>query len=372
MKFTVIKACDNSRARLGTIVTSRGSVSTPVFMPVATRGTVRAMSTRDIQEIGFEIILSNTYHMYIRPGLEVLERAGGLHNFMNYHKPVLTDSGGFQVYSLANLRRINDDGIEFRSHIDGSSHFFTPEKVLDIQKIIGSDIMMILDECSDYPVTEAVALDGVERTVQWAKQSIEYWKERFDPRLQTVFAIIQGSTYQNLRKICTEELLKLDFPGYAIGGLSVGEPKSLYREITEFTLQLMPFEKPRYMMGVGSPMEILYAVKHGVDMFDCVMPTRIARNGTLYTSEGRINIKNSRYEFDFDPLDKNCDCFVCRTFTRSYLRHIFKMNEISALLYNTYHNLYFMKTFMDKIRCSIENNLFNELYNEWDAIYSKN
>lgn len=370
MKFTISAKSETGKARAGEIITSRGAIKTPVFMPVATRAAIRSLTSRDIEEIGFDIILSNTYHLYIRPGLEILKQAGGVHGFMNHKGPVLTDSGGFQVFSLAHLCKVLEHGVEFRSHLDGSSHLFTPEKVLEIQRVIGSDIMMVLDQCTDYPIEEKDARISMEKTISWAGISIDHWNETFDKEKQALFAIIQGSVYKNLRSECASRLVDMEFPGYAIGGLSVGEPKGLYREITEHTLQFLPEDKPRYMMGVGSPLEILYAVRCGVDMFDCVMPTRIARNGTLYTSKGRVNIKKAAYESDFTPLDPDCSCYVCRTFTKAYLRHIFKMGEISALIYNTYHNLHFMKMFMDEIRNSIINSNFNQIYNKWYTIYS--
>jgi queuine tRNA-ribosyltransferase len=367
--FKVISTDSGSSARRGELKTKRGKVNTPAFMPVATRGTIRAMGFRELEEIGFEMILSNTYHMYIRPGEEILAAAGGLNSFMNFHRPLLTDSGGFQVFSLADLCKIFDHGVEFRSHLDGSKHLFTPEKVLDIQRVIGSDIMMVLDQCIEFPVSEEKAGEALERTVNWAKDSVSYWKKTFDTDRQKLFSIVQGSVYNDLRKECAERLVELDCPGYAVGGLSVGEPKGLYQEITEYTLQYLPEDKPRYMMGVGSPMEILFAVKQGVDMFDCVMPTRIARNGTLFTSSGRINIKGAQYEKDFSPLDESCDCFVCKTYTRAYLRHIYRMGEISALIYTTYHNLFFMKKFMNEIQESIEKGEFLNTYKKWESIY---
>ena len=338
-------------------------------MPVATRGAIRALALADIYAMGFDIILSNTYHLYIRPGCEVISEAGGLHRFMNFNRPILTDSGGFQVYSLSNLRKIHDDGIEFRSHIDGSPHYFSPEKVLDIQRVIGSDIMMVLDECTGYPAERKEADIAVRRTVSWASRSFRHWKDSFDGSGQALFAIIQGGTWPDLRQKCARDLVAMDFPGFAIGGLSVGEPKGLYREITESTVTHLPDEKPKYMMGVGSPMEILYAVQCGIDMFDCVMPTRIARNGSLYTSQGRINIKASRFRHDYGPLDGSCDCYVCTTFTRAYLHHLYRVGEIASLMYNTYHNLYFMKRFMADIQKSIIEGAFSRLYRQWDAVY---
>lgn len=370
MKFSVIKKDLNSSARAGEIETSRGLIKTPVFMPVATRGAVRALTRADIESLGYEIILSNTYHIYIRPGTDVISSAGGLHKFMNYNRPLLTDSGGFQVFSLSSLCKVRDNGVEFNSHLDGSKHFFTPEKVLDIQKIIGSDIMMVLDQCTHYPIEKDTARTAMERTVSWAEISKEYYNRDFNTDIQACFAIIQGSVYNDLRRECAERLIDLDFPGYAIGGLSVGEPREMYMDITENLLPHMPEDKPRYMMGVGSPLEILFAVKSGVDMFDCVMPTRIARNGTLYTSSGRVNIKAARYEKDFTPLDEKCSCYVCRNFTKAYLRHIFRTGEIASLIYNTYHNLSFMKNFMIEIRESIFNDSFNEVNKKWMSVYN--
>ncbi len=369
MKYTVTSESVDTAARTGVLSTSRGDIKTPVFMPVATRGAIRALTSRDVEEIGFDIILANTYHLYIRPGVELLQKAGGLHSFMNHPGPILTDSGGFQVFSLSDLCKVRSAGVEFRSHLDGSRHFFAPEKVLDIQKVIGSDIMMVLDQCTHYPVSEGESRDAMERTLNWAEHSRKYWNENFDTDVQSLFAIVQGSVFPDQRQESAQRLVEMDFPGYAIGGLSVGEPLNLYRELTDVTLHYLPVNKPRYMMGVGSPMEILYAIGCGVDMFDCVMPTRIARNGTLYTSAGRVTIKAARYENDFTPLDEKCSCYVCRNFTKAYLRHLFRMDEIAALIYNTYHNLWFMKTFMEEIRVSIETGSFRETVRKWDSLY---
>jgi queuine tRNA-ribosyltransferase len=371
MTFEILARDSATSARRGLITLRNGMVRTPVFMPVATRSAIRAMPFRFIDEIGFDIILSNTYHLYIRPGMEVIGKMGGLHKFMNVTMPILTDSGGFQVFSLSNLCKISDGGAEFSSHLDGSKHFFTPEKVLDIQRTIGSDVMMILDQCVEFPVDDARAKDAMERTIRWAKQSIDYWRETFEPERQTIFAIVQGSTFPHLRRECAKRLTDLEYPGYAIGGLSVGEPKDIYREITAVTTCELPWEKPRYMMGVGSPMEILDAVKEGIDMFDCVMPTRIARNGTLYTTEGKLNIKLNQYQFDERPVDPGCSCFVCRTYARSYLRHILRAGEIAALVYNTHHNLHFMKHFMADIRESISAGKFTECYAKWKTLYGE-
>ena len=369
MNFSVIKNDDKSSARVCELETTRSIIKTPVFMPVATRGAIRALSNIDIDTIGFEIILSNTYHIFMRPGLDVISKAGGLHKFMDYEKSLLTDSGGFQVFSLSKLCKVKEDGVEFNSHLDGSKHFFSPEKVLDIQRVIGSDIMMVLDQCTGYPIEKQDAKTAMETTLLWAKRSKIHYDNTFDKDKQACFGIIQGSFFNDLRRECAERLVELDFPGYAIGGLSVGEPKEVYRDVTEHLLPYMPKDKPRYMMGVGSPLEILFAVKHGVDMFDCVMPTRIARNGTLYTSTGRINIKSAQYETDFTPLDPNCNCYVCKNLHRAYLRHIFKAGEISSLIYNTHHNLYFMKQFMDELRASIIDGRFDEIERKWHDIF---
>jgi queuine tRNA-ribosyltransferase len=369
MNFTVIKTDDKSSARACELETTRSVIKTPVFMPVATRGAVRAASNLDIEGIGYDIILANTYHIFMRPGPDVISEAGGLHKFMNFNKSLLTDSGGFQVFSLSNLCKVKDDGVEFNSHLDGSKHFFSPERVLDIQGVIGSDIMMVLDQCTGYPIEKNDARTAMETTISWAKRSKIHWDNRFDKDKQSCFAIIQGSFFNDLRRECAERLVELDFPGYAIGGLSVGEPHEIFRDITENLLPNMPKNKPRYMMGVGSPLELLFAIRHGVDMFDCVMPTRIARNGTLYTSTGRVNIKSAIYERDFSALDENCGCYVCKNFSRAYLRHIFKAGEITSLMYNTHHNLYFMKRFMDEIRQSIIDGKFNETEKKWHGIF---
>ena len=371
MRFTIHSKDSESSARRGELHLMRGNVQTPVFMPVATRAAIRGMPFHYMEEIGFEIVLSNTYHLYIRPGMEVIEKFGGLHGFMNMKMPLLTDSGGFQVFSLSNLCKIRDEGCEFSSHLDGSKHFFTPEKVLDIQHTIGSDIMMILDQCIEYPAEEKRAKEALDRTVKWAEQSIHHYREKFDTDKQAAFAIVQGSSYPHLRVECAKRLCDLDFPGYALGGLSVGEPKPVYREITELTTHELPWDKPRYMMGVGSPIEILDAVKSGIDMFDCVMPTRIARNGTLYTTQGRVNIKLNQYQFDESPIDPECGCYVCQKYSKAYLRHILRQNEIAALVYNSYHNLWFMRNFMQGIQNAISENRFGECYTRWQKLYGR-
>ncbi|TAL29482.1 MAG: tRNA guanosine(34) transglycosylase Tgt [Spirochaetes bacterium] len=369
MRFDIEHRDPGSGARAGLITTARGEIHTPVFMPVATRGAIRALAARDVLELGFEIILANTYHLYLKPGTAVLDAAGGLHRFMNFERPILTDSGGFQVFSLADFCKIMDHGVEFRSHLDGSKHLFTPESVLEVQRSIGSDIMMVLDHCSSYPASPEEARGAVERTVRWAGLSRAHWGESFDTDRQTLFGIVQGSVYPELRRECAARLGDMDFPGYAIGGLSVGEPKELYREITGITCARLPDDRPRYMMGVGSPMEILHAVSCGVDMFDCVMPTRIARNGTLYTSRGRVHIKAAAHERDFGPLDPECGCYVCSNFSRAYLRHIYRAGEVSALIYNTYHNLHFMRSFMRDVREGIVGGRFAGVAARWGAVF---
>lgn len=371
MRFTIKKKDANTNARAGIIEFRRGNVHTPFFMPVATRGAIRALPLGDIEKLGFEMMLSNTYHLYLKPGLEVLKEAGGLHRFMNFHKPILTDSGGFQVFSLSDLCNISERGVEFRSHLDGSKHFFSPEDVLDIQRIICSDVMMVLDECTAYPVAEDDSREAIQRTIRWAEKSFQYYNEKFDRENQALFAIVQGSVFPQQRIECSKRLAEMDFSGFAIGGLSVGEPKELYREITSLTAPLLPEHKPRYMMGVGSPLEMLYAISEGVDMFDCVMPTRIARNGTLYTSQGRVTIKAAYYEKDFSPVDPQCSCYVCTTYTKAYLRHLFKVGEIAALIYNTHHNLAFMKRFMDDIRESICEGTFQKTRAKWERAFTE-
>jgi len=341
MRFNIESRDSLTAARAGTLHLTHGDVQTPVFMPVGTNGTVKAITTDSLKEIGFNLILSNTYHLYLRPGEEVIEKSGGLHRFINWDRNILTDSGGFQVFSLSDLCKIRDDGVEFKSHLDGSKHLFTPQKVLDIQKVIGSDIMMILDQCTDYPISYEQAQDAIARTVNWAEKSIEYWKSSFDIEKQSIFAIVQGSVYKDLRSECAQRLSDMNFTGYAIGGLSVGEPKELYREITEHTVQYLPVDKPRYMMGVGSPLEILFAVRNGIDMFDCVMPTRNGRNGSIFTRNGQINIKNEKWKNDFSPIEEGGASFVDEMFSKAYLRHLIISKEMLGSQISSLHNIAF-------------------------------
>lgn len=369
MKFRLLKKDATTAARRGVMEFSRGTVQTPVFMPVATRGAMRSISMTEIDRMGFEIFLANTYHLYLKPGTELLTQTGGLHNFMNFHRPLLTDSGGFQVFSLSDLCKVKENGVEFRSHLDGSKHFFTPEMVLNVQRVIGSDIMMVLDQCVEYPAEKKRVRQAMDRTLKWAQEARDYYGREFDTEAQALFAIVQGGVHHDLRLECADRMIQMDFPGYAIGGLSVGEPKEMYREMSQLVGEVLPEHKPRYMMGVGSPMEILDSIAHGIDMFDCVMPTRIARNGTLYTSLGRMNLKNSAYERDFSPLDPNCSCPACTRYTRAYLRHIFKMQELTAMVYLTIHNMQFMRDFIVDIQTALDEDRFPACYAKWKALY---
>lgn len=350
IKYELIKECKQSGARLGKISTPHGEIETPIFMPVGTQATVKAMTPEELKEIKSQIILGNTYHLYLRPGHELIKKAGGLHSFMNWDKPILTDSGGFQVFSLGPLRKISEEGVEFRSHLDGSKHFISPEKAVEIQNALGSDIMMAFDECPPYPAEREYVKQSLERTTRWAKRCLDAHK---NPHSQGLFGIIQGGMYEDLRRQSAAELLELDLPGYAVGGLSVGEPKPLMYEVLEYTTPLMPKNKPRYLMGVGSPDALIEGSIRGIDMFDCVLPTRIGRNGTAMTSRGKVVIKNAVHTESFEPLDANCDCYTCKTYSRAYLRHLFKANEILGLRLLTYHNLYFLLKLMEQIRQAI-------------------
>lgn len=350
IRYELIKECKQSGARLGKLHTPRGVINTPIFMPVGTAATVKAMTPEELKDMNAEIILSNTYHLYLRPGHELIERAGGLHKFMNWDRPILTDSGGFQVFSLGDLRKITEEGVEFRSHIDGSKHFLSPEKATEIQNALGSDIMMAFDECAPYPADYDYVKKSMERTTRWAKRCQEAHK---NPDKQALFGIVQGGMYKDLREQSVRELVALDFPGYSVGGLSVGEPKELMNEVLDYTVPLLPEDKPRYLMGVGSPDALIDGVIRGIDMFDCVLPTRIARNGTCMTSQGKVVIKNAKYFDDFSPLDPECDCYTCRNYTKSYLRHLFKANEILSSRLLSTHNLYFLINLMKDVRQAI-------------------
>jgi queuine tRNA-ribosyltransferase len=334
-------------------------------MPVGTQATVKTLTPEELKELGAEIILSNTYHLYLRPGADLIAEAGGLHNFMHWDRPILTDSGGFQIFSLGSLRRLTDEGVVFRSHLDGSEHYFTPEKAVRVQELLGSDIAMVLDECIAYPASYDDAVRAVERTTRWAKMALAAHR-RSD---QVLFGIVQGSTFPDLRLKSLHELVALDFPGYAIGGLSVGEPKEIMYEILDLVVPRLPEDKPRYLMGVGSPDCLWEGVERGVDMFDCVLPTRIARNGTVFTQEGKVVVRNAAYARDFGPLDPQCDCYVCRNYTRAYIRHLIKANEVLGIRLTTYHNLYFMMRLLERIRAAISQDRFAAAKEEFFAHY---
>lgn len=352
--FKEILQDKQSRARLGMLHTPHGSVETPIFMPVGTQATVKTMTPEEVWDIGGRLVLSNTYHLYLRPGHDLIREAGGLHKFMHWDGPILTDSGGFQVFSLGPLRKITEDGVRFRSHIDGSEHFFSPERAMEIQMALGSDIAMAFDECAPYPATHEYARAALERTTRWARRC----KEVHIREDQSVFGIVQGGMYRDLREQSARELVELEFPGYAIGGLSVGEPKELMYEVLDYTVPLLPAGKPRYLMGVGSPDCLLEGVARGVDMFDCVLPTRIARNGTVFTHDGKLVARNAEYARDFTPLDPECDCYTCRNFSRAYVRHLIKSNEILGIRLTTIHNLHFVLRLMNNIRTTIREGTF--------------
>jgi queuine tRNA-ribosyltransferase len=364
MNFKTITTDGN--ARRGVIETQRGIINTPAFMPVGTLGTVKAMSPDEMKEIGAEIILGNTYHLYLRPGTDVIGTLGGLHGFMNWDRPVLTDSGGFQVFSLAALRKIEEKGVYFRSHIDGSPHFIGPVEAMKIQGILDSDIAMAFDECIPYPADYDYAAKSVELTTKWAKRC----REHQNPG-QALFGIVQGGMYKDLRRRSLEDLLSIGFDGYAVGGVSVGEPKEEMHEIIHFAAPLLPSDRPRYLMGIGDFVDMLAAVEAGFDMFDCIMPTRNARNGTLFTSVGRISIKREEFKYDRGPLDPNCGCYTCRNYSRGYLRHLFLSREILSMRLNTMHNLYFYLDFFRSLRAAIEAGKFRTFRDKWERIFDR-
>ncbi len=350
-----------SRARTGVIHLPHGDVKTPVFMPVGTNATVKAITKDDLEEIGFEIILANTYHMYLRPGSDLVEAAGGLHGFSQWKRNFLTDSGGFQVFSLSKLRKINENGVTFQSHIDGSRHLFTPESVVDVQTQFNSDIQMQLDVCTGWNTERKEAEKALRITTDWAKRAKAEWEKKRDEGYKgTLFPIVQGNFFKDLRDKSAEFVSSLDTPGMAIGGLSVGEPPEVYEELLAYTARLLPEDKPKYVMGIGTPDYILQAVENGIDMFDCVLPTRNARNGSYFTHDGYLSIKQERYMKDFAPIDKECNCKVCRTYSRAYLRHLFKDQEILSAMLASYHNLYFLHNMIDEIRQAISEDRFTE------------
>ena len=378
MPFELLKKDPASNARLGRISTRHGVINTPVFMPVGTQGTVKAMLPEELLDLGAEIILSNTYHLYLRPGHELINRLGGLHKFMHWDGPILTDSGGYQVFSHAKLRKIKEDGVYFQSHVDGSSHFLSPEKAVEIQETLGSDIIMCLDECTSYPSTYEYTKDSMELTHRWARRCKEFMSSELrvqsseslitqNSKLKTpyLFGIVQGGMFEDLRKQSAEEIVNIGFDGYAIGGVSVGEENNLMYKIVDATTPNLPEDKPRYLMGVGTPEDIVESVAMGIDMFDCVIPTRNARNGMLFTTDGKLVIKNSQFTDDPRPVDESCGCYTCKNYSRAYLRHIYMANEILASMLNTIHNLYYYINLMKEIRQAIAGGRYEQFRKEF-------
>ncbi|MGN1029713.1 MAG: tRNA guanosine(34) transglycosylase Tgt [Bacilli bacterium] len=367
--YELLHECKQTGARRGVIHTPHGDIQTPVFMPVGTQATVKSMTPEELKEVNAQIILSNTYHLFLRPGHDLVKEAGGLHKFMNWDRPILTDSGGFQVFSLGQLRKISEEGVEFQSHLDGSKKFLSPEKAMEVENALGADIMMAFDECCPYPSTYEYTKKSMERTTRWAKRCKDAHKRQEE---QGLFGIIQGGFYKDLREKSAEDLISLDFPGYAIGGISVGEPKEKFLEVLNYTTPLMPKDKPRYLMGVGTPDYLIEAAIAGIDMCDCVLPTRIARHGTALTSQGKIVVRNATYERDFTKLDPECDCYTCKNYTRAYIRHLVKTNEILGIRLLSIHNIKFLTNLMDKVRIEIENdnleNFKNDFYRQYGYI----
>ncbi|PID21387.1 tRNA guanosine(34) transglycosylase Tgt [Sporosarcina sp. P3] len=364
-----IKTCKQTGARLGIVHTPHGSFETPAFMPVGTQATVKTMAPEELKAMGAGIILSNTYHLWLRPGNEIVKKAGGLHKFMNWDRPILTDSGGFQVFSLSKFRDIKEEGVHFRNHINGDKLFLSPEKAMEIQNDLGADIMMAFDECPPFPATHEYMKASVERTSRWAERCLEAHGRPID---QGLFGIVQGGEFEDLRKQSARDLVSMDFPGYAIGGLSVGEPKDIMNNVLEFTTPLLPQDKPRYLMGVGSPDSLIDGAIRGIDMFDCVLPTRIARNGTLMTSEGRVVVKNAKYERDFGPLDPNCDCYACKNYSRAYIRHLIRAGETFGIRLTSYHNLHFLLNLMEQVRQAIREDRLGDFREEFFEQYGFN
>ena len=368
--YTLIKQDKKTKARLGKIETPHGTIETPFFMPVGTNGTVKSLTFGDLHSLGAQLMLSNTYHLYLRPGTEILEKAGGLHNFTGWQKPILTDSGGYQVFSLAKLRQMTEDGVEFQSHLDGSKHYLTPEKVMEIEKIIGSDIVMPLDECAPYPCSYEEAEKSVERTTNWARKSKDHFYQTKMDQNQKLFGIVQGSIYEDLRERSAKELLAFDFDGYAIGGVSVGETVKEMFDALRWVEPLLPSDKPRYFMGIGYPDQIVKAVGEGMDMFDCVLPTRFGRHTTAFTRRGRVIIKNAQYAEDFTPLDPDRDIPFCQDYSKAYLRHLAMQGELTALHVISYANVHFYVNLMHQMREAIKEDRFAEFQDEFLQEYN--
>ena len=366
--YELIKQCPHTGARAGRIHTPHGSFDTPIFMPVGTQASVKTLAPEELKEMGAGIILSNNYHLFLRPGSKLVKEAGGLHKFMNWDRAILTDSGGFQVFSLGDLRKISEEGVTFRAHIDGSKKFLSPEIATQSQMDLGADIIMAFDECVPYPADFKYTRESMELTLRWAQRC----KDTMTNPNQGLFGIVQGGMYKDLRIECANRLVDMDFPGYAVGGLSVGEPKELMYEMLDITLEHLPQNKARYLMGVGTPDCLVEGVMRGIDMFDCVYPTRVARNGTAMTWNGRLVIKNAQYEHDFHPIDEHCNCYTCRNYSRAYIRHLVRVNEIFGLRLLTIHNLHFLIDFMRQMRQSIMEDRFPEFYRKFTANFSFN
>jgi queuine tRNA-ribosyltransferase len=380
--FKLIHKDKSSKARLGKLTTAHGEVNTPVFMPVGTQGSVKTLTNTEVKECGAEIILGNAYHLYLRPGLDVIRKAGGLHKFMGWDRPILTDSGGYQIFSLASLRKLTDEGAEFSSHIDGAKHFITPEKAVEIQQVLGGDIMMMLDECVHYPAARDYVEQSLALTTRWARRSKDYFVNQLAslpvcqfgsragqpanrPTGQLLFGIVQGSTYTDLRRKAVKDLLKIGFDGYAIGGVSVGEPESLIHEISAYTASLLPEDKPRYLMGLGTPPDVVEAIGNGVDMFDCVVPTRNGRNGQAFTSSGDLQLRNAEYKEDTRPIDEACPCYACKNHSRAYIRHLFNTEELLGLRLVSLHNVHFYVKIIKLCRKAIKADRFAEFKEEF-------
>jgi len=369
--FKIHSTDSKTKARRATLTTAHGTIESPFFMPVGTNATVKAIPFENLVDMQAQIVLSNTYHLYIRPGMEVIERNGGLHSFMKWDKPILTDSGGYQVFSLAKLRKIKDEGVEFQSHFDGLLHFLTPEKVIEIEKILGSDIIMPLDECVEYPCEHKKAKAACQRTALWAKRSKKAFLETpSSPTRQLLFGIVQGSSFKDLREHAAREIVEIGFDGYAIGGISVGESVEVMFESLDYAMPHLPEEFLRYMMGIGMPDQMVMAVARGVDMFDTCIPTRYGRYGTVFTKQGRLVVRNGEYTYDQKPLDEHCECFVCRRYSRSYIRHLFNVGEILGLYLASYHNIYFYLKLMRDIRSALERGCFDEFQKEFLTCYN--
>ncbi|MBR2540077.1 MAG: tRNA guanosine(34) transglycosylase Tgt [Mogibacterium sp.] len=366
LTYELLHVDKKTGARRGRITTPHGVIETPVFMPVGTQATVKAMKPEDVEKTGAQIILANTYHLFLRPGSDIVREAGGLHKFMNWDKPILTDSGGYQVFSLGAMRKITEEGVRFQSHIDGSRHMLSPEKSIEVQNDLGSDIIMAFDECAPKDADRRYIEHSQALTTRWLERCV---KAHRNPETQALFGIMQGGFYRDLREKSAREIVAMDLPGYAIGGISVGESKEQYVGVLEYAPALLPEDKPRYVMGIGTPDYIFEAVEHGVDMFDCVEPTRIARHGMAMTSQGRLSIKNAKFERDYTPLDPECDCYTCRNYTRAYLRHLFKAGETMSHMLLTEHNLRFLSRLSEDIRKSIEEDRFSEFKEEFYAKY---